>query len=120
MTELERDAIEAKKMGLSYGKYKALTYNPGAIEPAWESPINTRRRFDDRDAFRLWQEGCSDAKIAACLGVSRAIIQRWRDVMELPSTKKGPIDTSKYYLFQTKDGTYVCLSDDKKRGKESL
>lgn len=104
----------AREMGLSYGKYKALTFDPqkNNQRKSAGSKKRTPRKYTDQDAFRLWQEGKSDAEIARSLGVSRALIQRWRDTLELPSTTKHPIDTKKYRLQQAEDGTIFAIQDD--------
>ena len=114
MSDLSNNARAAAAMGLSYGKYKALTYNP---DQETESPSKSRRkpqkgkRYNEKEAFILWQEGKTDEEIASVFGVSRTLIQRWRDTMELPSTSKRRIDTKKYCLVQNPDGTYVVFKD---------
>lgn len=112
---LEEDSRAARAMGLSYGKYKALTYNPDQKAPAnippKKNPHQKPKRWKDEDAFAMWQEGKSDSEIGQALGVSRTIIQRWRDVIELPSNKKGQIDTKKYRLERTSDGIYYVFHE---------
>ena len=114
MSDLSKNASTAAAMGLSYGRYKALTYNPDQEK---KSPSKSRRkpkkdkRYSEQEAFKLWQEGKTDEEIASVFGVSRTLIQRWRDTMELPSTSKRRIDTKKYRLVQNPDGTYVVLKE---------
>ena len=108
------DERAARAMGLSYGQYKALSYDPTQITT---QAINRRSRaktkhYKDEDAFRLWQLGMTDAEIAAACGVSRALIQKWRDHLELPSTARNPVDTKKYRLAQLQDGTYIVLFNE--------
>lgn len=111
MSKIADDERAARAMGLSYGKYKALTYKP--IPPKPPAKRKQRpRRFSDEEAFLLWQEGHTDSEIAQKVGVSRALIQRWRDILELPLTTKEPIDTKKYRLAQLQDGTAVVLTDE--------
>lgn len=117
MDKLHEANAKARAMGLSYGQYKALLYQQQKQQPqppqAPQKPHRKRhRRFTDPDAFKLWQEGNTDAQIAAKFGVSRAIIQRWRDVLELPSTSKQKVDTQKYRLDQSPDGTYYAIKID--------
>lgn len=71
-----------------------------------------KRSFTDREAFALWQKGKTDAQAAEILGVSRQMIQRWRDIMELPSTAKNDVDTKKYRLAHLQDGTTICIKTD--------
>ena len=114
MSDLSKNARTAAAMGLSYGRYKALTYNPDQEK---KSPSKSRRkpkkdkRYSEQEAFKLWQEGKTDEEIASVFGVSRTLIQRWRDTMELPSTSKRRIDTKKYRLEQNPDGTFVVLKE---------
>ena len=116
MDQIEKDVIAAEALNLSYGYYKALSYNPG-----WATPTNKKRKrnphrprkFTDQEAFTLWQARMTDAEIGSALGVSRAYIQRWRDQLELPSTSKIRIDTKKYRLAKMGDGTCFVMKDDK-------
>lgn len=74
------------------------------------------RKFTDYEAFKLWQDGYSDAMIAKAVGVSRQRIQTWRDTLELPATDKDPVDTSdtsKYYMIKLANGQYAILTDKK-------
>lgn len=105
------DERAARAMGLSYGQYKALSYNPNQnTTPAIKRRSRAKtKHYKDEEAFRLWQNGNTDAEIAAACGVSRALIQKWRDTLELPSTTRTPVDTKKYRLAQLQDGTYIVL-----------
>ena len=111
MSQLDLDVRAADALGISYGKYKALTYNPGQTMaiPQQNTRKRPARRFTDVQAFTLWQAGMTDAEIGKTLGVSRAYIQRWRDQLELPSTSKNRIDTKKYRLAALQDGTTIVL-----------
>lgn len=114
MTSLEKDVLAARAMGISYGQYKALSYDPEKEQPAAkrkENPKN-RKRYSEHRAFVLWQAGKTDAEIASVVGVSRTIIQRWRDALELPSTAKNTVDTKKYRLEHLQDGTLIAIKDD--------
>ena len=111
MDQIEKDVIAAMELNLSYGYYKALSYNPYREPPtATKKKTNRRpRKFTDLEAFALWQAYMTDAEIGSTLGVSRAYIQRWRDQLELPSTSKTCIDTKKYRLTTLRDGTYIVV-----------
>lgn len=111
MSTIADDERAARAMGLTYGKYKALTYQPIPPKPLAQRRQRPRR-YTDQEAFQLWQEGHTDSEIARRVGVSRALIQKWRDTLELPSTTKEPIDTKKYRLAQLQDGTVVVLKDE--------
>lgn len=111
---LSEDAREARAMGLTYGKYKALSYTPTTNPPKKEekrpeSPRKRTKRYTDQQLFELWQEGKSDAEIASAVGVSRAMIQKWRDIMEVPSSPEG---RDKYFLIDTEYGLYVVTEED--------
>lgn len=112
MSKLDDDIRAADEMGLSYGYYIALTYPPNA--PSQPPPQRKKRprKYTDAEAFRLWQEGMTDAKIANALGVSRISIVLWREQLELPSTWKNPIDTKKYRLAALPDGTAIVVHSD--------
>lgn len=107
------DERKARTVDLSYGQYKALTYDPAhqITTPAKKRIVRTKR-YKDEDAFQLWQDGKTDAEIAKVCGVSRALIQKWRDTLELPPTTKGLIDTKKYRLARLQDGTAVILKNE--------
>lgn len=101
---------EAKARGLSYGEYVSL-FRRDEIDrplPPDRKPVRRRkRRYTDEQAFALWQAGLSDAEIGGALGVSRQIIQRWRDTMELPSTIMHQVELSRYHLIQTTAGAFI-------------
>lgn len=111
MSELSEDNAIARSMGLTYGEYRALTSKQELRIAAPKIPPKKaktkKKRYSDDAAFLLWQQGKTDAQIGAELGVSRAIIQRWRDNLELPSNSKTIIDTSKYHLIETPYGIYA-------------
>lgn len=114
MTLLEKEVLEARALGLSYGQYQARKFDGRAIKPAPrpDPPRKYRMRvkhYNDEEAFRLWQQGRTDGEIAAVFGVSRTIIQRWRDALELPSTVLYPwINTAAWKL--TRHGRdYIVL-----------
>ena len=111
IAEVDRKAGE---LGLSYGQYKALYDTDHEIPPPEKKQRRIRaKRYKDEDAFCLWQEGKTDAEIAKECGVSRALIQKWRDTLELPSTTTGePVDTKKYRLAYLQDGTAVVLKNE--------
>lgn len=114
MSQLDEDIRAADAMGISYGYYKALTYNPGknALSSSTPTPKKRPRKYTDHQAFQLWQAGLTDAKIAKALGVSRISIVQWREQLELPSTWKNPIDTKKYRLASLQDGTAIVINSD--------
>ena len=115
-TTIAEDNALARSMGLTYGQYKAKLFEmERRMAAPQSSPLQTkksRRRYTDEEAFALWQAGKNDCEIGAVLGVSRQIIQRWRDTMELPSTGKNDIDTGKYRLVKTAAGMFVIHSED--------
>lgn len=101
MDQIDKDCIEAKALGLSYGYYKALSYDPMQHTTIYcHSPQGQQqtRRFADAEAFALWQEGYSDGQIAAAIGVSKSRIQAWRIRMKLPPITAPGIDRKKYRL----------------------
>lgn len=117
MSTIHDDVKAAKELGISYGQYKALTWDRNAPPPQPPAPPKKpsrkkKRKFQDTDAFDLWQKGYSDSQIGAALGVSRAIIQRWRDTLELPSTADPNTDTKKYRLVFTQDGIFALYEND--------
>lgn len=115
MNDLAKDEAAARAVGLSYGRYKAQAYkNAPKPEKDTQSPPEARKRvkkYDDREAFSLWQAGKTDAEIASAFGVSRTIIQRWRDVLELPSTSKKRIDTKKFRLVKNESGAFIVIRE---------
>ena len=114
MDQIEKDVIAAMELGLSYGRYKALSYRPGRATPTIKKKRTNlhTRKFTDQQAFTLWQSYMTDAEIGSALGVSRAYIQRWRDHLEIPSTSKTRINTKKYRLATLQDGTTIVLNED--------
>lgn len=121
MSDLSKDAAAARAMGLSYGEYKALSYNPqkdtgtAPKRPQGKEKIKRLKHYSDHEVFRMWQEGKTDSEIAAAFGISRTVIQRWRDQMELPSTTKHKINTKKYRLIEGRDGGYYVVKCDRKK-----
>ena len=113
MINLEKDVQAAERLGISYGKYTAMTQQkkPECPQNGRQKRQKRQKQYNDRLAFELWQEGKTDAEIASVFGVSRTIIQRWRDTMELPSTSKRRINTKKYRLEENPDGTYVVIKE---------
>ena len=114
---LADDERAARAMGLSYGKWRALSYKPSEpTQPPQEPEPPKRKRktkkYTDQQLFDLWQQGKTDAEIGAAVGVSRAMIQRWRDNLEIPSASKGNIDTKKYRLIETRYGPYAVTEED--------
>lgn len=109
MSKLDEDIRAADALGISYGNYIAMHYDPYATEATATPTVRKRRRrtYSDEELFRLWQDGYTDEQIAQTVGVSRQLIQRWRDQLELPSTSKFRIDTKKYRLTTLRDGTYI-------------
>lgn len=114
MNQLDMDARKAKEMGMTYGQYKAMTYDPTAPMAPPQIPKRRKRdrKFTDAQAFALWQATMTDAEIGKALGVSRAYIQRWRDQLELPSTSKNNINTKKYRLAALQDGTSIVIHEN--------
>ena len=112
MNNLSRDANEARKRGISYGRYMATEKlkSPECRQNESHKKQKRKKKYNDLTAFLLWQEGKTDAEIASVFGVSRTIIQRWRDTMELPSTSTRTIDTAKYRIEET-DGTYHVFKE---------
>ena len=111
MSRLDDDIRAADAMGISYGNYIALFYDPYA---AMAGPVICPKRYGpnrytDEQIFRLWQEGKTDEAIGQVVGVSRQYIQRWRDQLELPSTTKVRVNTQKYRLTAMRDGTPVVI-----------
>lgn len=113
MSQLDLDIRAADEMGLSYGYYIALFYNPSQ-NPSTPEPRKRRRtkKYTDEQLFHLWQERKTDQEIGEIVGVSRQFIQRWRDQLELPSTSKTIVNTQKYRLTYLRDGTCVVVCND--------
>ena len=87
--------------------------NIKGIREAQTGPSNYSNRkkrreksYTDQEAFEHWQHCETDAEIAAVLGVSRARIQRWRDIMELPA-HLSPEQRLQYRLVNTEYGIYA-------------
>ena len=117
MDKLSEENAVARAMGLSYGKYKAQQWlqqqkSPPPKNPQKKPLKRSPSKCRDPEAFKLWQEGKTDSQIAEHFGVSRTIIQRWRDVLELPSTTKGKVDTKKYRLVKSPDGSFYAIKTD--------
>lgn len=112
MSRLDRKIRAADAMGLSYGYYIALVYEP-AQKAVAASPIRPKTygpyKYTDEQLFSLWQDRYTDEQIGFIAGVSRQYIQRWRDQLELPSTSKFRVNTQKYRLATMQDGTYIVL-----------
>lgn len=112
MSQLDEDIRAADAIGLSYGYYIALVYEPGKKAMA-DPSVKARRygpnRYTDEQMFLLWQERYTDEQIGAAVGVSRQYIQRWRDQLELPSTSKFCVNTQKYRLTTLRDGTCIVI-----------
>ena len=113
--ELNADVRAAKAMGLSYGAYKALQYER-AKKKTKRKPrpqLNKQARHRRTEAaFPLWQRGLTDREIGLKLGVSRQIIQRWRDQMELPSVTTSGLDTARYCLVIVNGEHYAVFIDE--------
>ena len=112
---LEEEVKAAAAMGLSYGKYRALM-DTAENTANKKDPIPARKkrkkRYADDKIFKLWQQGKTDAEIAAILGSSRSMIQKWRDNMEIPSVSTKGICREKYRLVETEYGLYVLQPGD--------
>lgn len=115
MSKLDEDIRAADALGISYGQYKALHYDPYAAKAITAPTIRKHRRrtYSDEQLFQLWQDGYTDEQIGRTVGVSRQLIQRWRDQLELPSTSKFRIETQKYRLTTLRDGTYIVEISEK-------
>ena len=84
-------------------------YNEGPMKCPQKS---NRRSFTDEQAFALWQQGKSDSEIGRELGVSRQMINKWRDTMDLPSINKENVDTSHYRLVHNEYGNFVMKRNE--------
>ena len=114
MTLLEKEVQEARALGLSYGQYRAkkLMEEGRSLVPAPRPDPPKRfqvKKYDDEAAFRLWQQGRTDREIAAVFGVSRTIIQRWRDALELPSTVSFPWINTQAWRLTRHGRDYIVL-----------
>lgn len=106
---LAEDNAKARAMGLTYGKYKALTYTPSEPSKQPETAPNKKHKQEylkHHNRFVLWKKGYSDEAIAYQLDVSRITILNWRKLMELPSANRCK-DRDKYRLIETEYGFYV-------------
>lgn len=111
MSTLQDDIRKAMELGISYGKYKARTRTYPAPPPQKPPPAIHKRKphhYNDEQLFLMWQSRMTDAEIAAEVGISRAMVQRWRDSHELPSIYRNKnLDTKKFRIVETPYGTYV-------------
>ena len=116
MSNLDADIRAANELGLSYGYYMASKYDPSVLRASptihQKKKRHHERRYTDQQLFQLWQEGKNDIEIGKAVGVSRQLIQRWRDQMELPTTFNSTIDTQKYRLATLQDGTPIVIQTD--------
>ena len=116
MDRIVQYVIAAEALGLSYGKYVASLYDSSRAAPSVDirKRRHSSRKFDEQQAFSLWQQYMTDLEIAKALGVSRGYIQEWRSQLALPSTStaKKPINTKKYRLTFLRDGTPIILRED--------
>ena len=114
MSQLDRDIRAADAMGISYGYYIALSFDPykTMAAPERKKKKGPARKFTDAQAFALWQSGMNDTAIAAELGVSQQTISHWRSQLELPMLSKNRINPTKYRLAELPDGTCVAVHID--------
>lgn len=115
MSNLDLDVRAAKELGFpSYGYYIASKYDPSVPRPvqAKKKRKGPERKFSEEEAFRLWQSGMSDTQIAKALGVSHQSIHQWRNLLEIPTHYKNYVDTTKYRLAKTQDGTTIVIKTD--------
>lgn len=115
MDRIDRYVIAAKELGLSYGYYVASLYDPSRATPTYRKGRKYKQRplkFNEQRAFSLWQQYMTDEQIAEAVGVTRANIQRWRSRLKLPSTFKNDIETKKYRLTNTQDGTSIVFVEN--------
>lgn len=112
---LSEDARAASAMGMTYGKWRAQMYTPSPNPPIEEKdPIPPKskprkKKYTDEQLFELWQQGLTDPQIAAKVGVTKAVIFKWRDLMEVPASMEG---RDQYRLVDTEFGLYVVHIDD--------
>lgn len=116
MLSLEEANRRARAMGLSYGQWESKVYEKEHDLTATSTPRKptkpSRRRYTDEEAFALWKAGKNDCEMGHILGVSRQVIQKWRDTMELPSTVKADVDTENYHLVRTSKGMFVIYGEE--------
>ena len=110
---LADDAKEARAQGLSYGQWRLMQPKKGHEQAQTPPPKNRKtKKYTDELLFELWQQGKTDAEIGAIVKVSRAMIQKWRSNMELPSTSQSGVDPWEYSLIETEYGIYAVTEDD--------
>ena len=109
---LADDEREARAKGLSYGQWRLLQPEQQSPEPIPAPKKRKTTKYTDELLFDLWQQGKTDAEIGAIVGVSRAMIQKWRSNMELPSTSQKDVDPWEYSLVVTEYGVYAVTEDD--------
>lgn len=108
----------ANKLGLSYGYYVALVYEPAQKAmvlpslPPQKPHRGHKPHFTNEQAFALWQTGMSDTAIGEALGVSQQSINRWRAKLMIPSLTKNRINPTKYRLATLRDGTVIAMQID--------
>ena len=109
MESLEANIKAAAAQGISYGKYKAQTRDltPPEQKKAPPKKKGPKRRYTDAQVLELWKQGKTDTEIGAAVGVSRAMIQRWRDTMEVPLYSDNPEAAQYYNLEETPYGLFV-------------
>lgn len=108
---LDDDIRAADAMGISYGYYIALSYDPNntMAAPHPKKKRGPARKFTDAQAFALWQSGMNDTAIAKELGVSQQTISKWRTQLELPMLSKNRVNPTKYRLAELPDGTSIAV-----------
>lgn len=108
-TLLAEDERASQAMGLTYGKYKALSYTPSETQNPPQPHKNRTPRQEymkHLKRFLLWKKGFSDDEIAKRTKVSRIAIVKWRDIMELPAARRCK-DRYKYHLEETEYGIFA-------------
>lgn len=106
---LAEDQRAAQAMGLTYGKWRALSYTPSAPQNAPQSHQSNKPKKEYQkhyERFTLWQKGLSDYEISTHIGVSRIAIVKWRGIMELPAARRCK-DRHKYRLEETEYGIFA-------------
>lgn len=114
MSQLDRDIRAADEMGISYGYYIALSYDPyqAMAAPERKKKRGPARKFSDEQAFALWKRGKNDTAIAVELDVSQQTITNWRRTLELPHLSQSRANPTKYRLAYLPDGTCVAVHID--------
>lgn len=108
-TLLAEDERAAQAMGLTYGRYKALSYTPSKPQNPPQPHQNRKPKQEylkHLKRFLLWKKGFTDEEIASRIGVSRIAIVKWRDIMELPAARRCK-DRYKYHLEETEYGIFA-------------